>query len=128
MIDAARALPVTCHGPSTTARICPRPLDALLALGVDRVLTSGGAPTAAQGAGAIGALVRQAGAALTVMAGGGVRAHNVADLVRATGVAEVHARLLPSTAAAPPAEADAWRRTIAAFVACVAADAPATGP
>lgn len=126
LIDAARPFPVTCHRAVDDARHLSEAIDALLALGVDRVLTSGGAPTAIQGAAAIGALVRQAGDALTVIAGGGVRAHNVAGLVHVTGVTEVHARLLPSTAAASPADADAWRLVIAAFAGALPG-APASG-
>ena len=127
LIDAARPLPVTGHKAVDEARSLSEALDALLALGVDRVLTSGGAPTAAQGAGAIGALVRQAGDALTVMAGGGLRAHNVADLVRATSVTEVHARLLPTGGAPSPAAAGSWRMAIAAFVRALPGPA-ASGP
>ena len=41
-------------------------------------------------------MVARAGDALVVMAGGGVRAHNVAAIVQQTGVREVHARLLPA--------------------------------
>jgi copper homeostasis protein len=99
LVAAARPLPVTCHKAIDDARHLPEALEALLGLGVDRVLTSGGAATAAQGADAIAALARQAGDAIVVMAGGGVRAFNVAPLVRATGVREVHAKLLGTEAA-----------------------------
>jgi copper homeostasis protein len=93
LIDAARPLPVTCHRAIDATPDVGEALDALLALGVDRVLTSGGAPTAIEGAGTIARLVVQAGDALVVMAGGTVRARNVADLIRRTHVREVHARL-----------------------------------
>lgn len=96
LIEAARPLPVTCHKAIDATRDPLEALEALLALGVDRVLTSGGADTAARGAATIARMVARADAALMVMAGGGVRAHNVAALVRQTGVHEVHARLLPS--------------------------------
>ena len=112
LVELARPLPVTCHKAIDDARDLPAALDALLALGVDRVLTSGGARTAAGGAAMIAALVRQAGDALVVMAGGGVRAHNVAALVHATGVREVHARLLR----APDTELEAGRDVVATFV------------
>jgi copper homeostasis protein len=72
--------------------VCAGPFVALAVLaelGVRRLLTSGGAATAAEGAGTIAELVRTA--SLTVMAGGGIRPHNVADIVRATGVRDVHA-------------------------------------
>ena len=115
LMALARPLPVTCHKAIDETRDLREALDALLALGVDRVLTSGGAPTAVLGAEAIAALVRRAGDALVVMAGGGVRAHNVADLVRATGVREVHATLLP-TPAPSWEEARRWHETVAEFV------------
>lgn len=115
LVAAARPLPVTCHKAIDDTRDLPEALDALLALGVDRVLTSGGAATAVAGAAAIAALVRQAGDALVVIAGGGVRADNVAALVHATGVREVHAKLLGTQAAAAVRGAAA-QATIDAFV------------
>ena len=78
LIDRARPLPVTCHKAIDAARDPLEALDVLLALGVDRVLTSGGADTAAAGAATIARMVARAGDALVVMAGGGVRADNVA--------------------------------------------------
>ncbi len=119
LVEAARPLPVTCHKAFDDARDLHDALEVLLALGVDRVLTSGGAPTAAQGAETIAALVREAGDALVVIAGGGVRAHNVADLVRATSVREVHARLLPTRAQAK-GDTPRWVETTAAFVRALA--------
>ena len=92
LIDVARPLPVTCHKAIDATRDPLEALEALLALGVDRVLTSGGADTAAAGAATIARMVARAGDALVVMAGGGVRAHNVAAIVQQTGVREVHAR------------------------------------
>ena len=103
LIAVARPLPVTCHKAFDDARDLSAALDALVALGVDRVLTSGGSPSAAEGAEVIARLVRQAGDRLAVMAGGGIRRHNVADLVRRTGVREVHARLPCSSEGDGPA-------------------------
>ena len=67
-------------------------IDDLMAAGADRVLSSGRARTALQGMDVLATMVRRAGDALVVMAGGGVRANVVADLVKHTGVTEVHAR------------------------------------
>ena len=67
-------------------------LDTLIEWGVTRVLTSGGAPTAIEGAGTIAMLVTRARGRIQVLPGGGVRAANVADLATATGVKQVHAR------------------------------------
>jgi copper homeostasis protein CutC len=41
-------------------------------------------------------MVARAGASIVVMAGGKVRAHNVREIVRRTGVREVHAWLTES--------------------------------
>ena len=60
-------------------------------LGVDRLLTSGQAARALDGAKMIQALVQRAGKELVVMAGAGIRTQDVATLVRATGVREIHA-------------------------------------
>jgi copper homeostasis protein len=67
-------------------------LDVLASLGVARVLTSGGAATASEGVGMLSALVERGGDRIAILAGGGVRASNVAEIVRRTGVREVHAR------------------------------------
>ncbi len=92
LLEAAAPLPFTFHRAIDVTRDLEEALDVLLALGARRVLTSGGAATAADGAERIGRLVRQAGDRLVVMAGGGVRRHNVASIVAATGVREVHLR------------------------------------
>lgn len=67
-------------------------LDALVDLGIARLLTSGGAPTAAEGLSSLRELVEIAGDAIVILAGGGVRFHNVVEIVDETGVSEVHAR------------------------------------
>lgn len=67
-------------------------LEELIALGIGRVLTSGGAATALDGAAELADLVAQGGDRIAVLAGGGVRPANVADLVRRSGVREVHLR------------------------------------
>lgn len=93
LVRAAHPLPFTFHRAFDALDDQAAGLDTLLSLGVDRVLTSGGAATALRGADAIARLVRQAGGRLVVMAGGGVRAHNVREILGRTGVHEVHGRL-----------------------------------
>lgn len=61
----------------------------LAAIGVDRVLTSGGRESAVLGSKTIARMVETA-ANLQILPGGGVNAGNVAELVRATGVTQVH--------------------------------------
>ena len=65
-------------------------LERLISLGVDRLLTSGGAATAAEGADQIRALVAQANGRIVILPGGGITPENVARLVERTGVREVH--------------------------------------
>jgi copper homeostasis protein len=92
MIDSARPMQVTFHRAFDFARDQDAAMDALLFLGIDRVLTSGGAPTALEGAATLKRLVTRAGDAMTILAGGSITAANVAEVVRASGVREVHVR------------------------------------
>lgn len=92
IIDAARPMEVTFHRAFDFTRDQDAALDALLELDVDRVLTSGGAPTAVQGAENLARLNLRAGTDLAVMAGGGITSTNVAEVVRRSGVREVHLR------------------------------------
>ena len=89
---AAGGMEVVFHRAFDHTRDPLRALEALLEAGVHRVLTSGGAPTAAAGVATLAALVREAGARLAVMAGGRVTEESVPTLVREAGVREVHVR------------------------------------
>jgi len=65
-------------------------LEDIIALGCDRILTSGGKSTAMEGVNIIRHLVEQAAGRISIMPGSGIRDTNVADLVHFTGVTEVH--------------------------------------
>ncbi|HEY0505835.1 MAG TPA: copper homeostasis protein CutC [Lysobacter sp.] len=91
LIDAARPLGVTFHRAIDVARDPQAALEAAIALGCQRVLTSGAHATAMEGADVIASLVEHAVGRIGVMAGAGVTAENVRDLVQRTGVREVHA-------------------------------------
>jgi copper homeostasis protein len=90
LIAAARPLQVTFHRAFDVCRDASRALEMLVALGVERVLTSGQAATAPEGAETIARFVRQAAGRIGILPGGGVTADNAPALVRATGVTEVH--------------------------------------
>lgn len=64
-------------------------IDELAELGVDRVLTSGGAARSIDGVDVLAALARQAAGRLQIMAGGGVRVEDIPEMVGA-GVDAVH--------------------------------------
>ncbi len=67
-------------------------LETLIRLGVHRVLTSGQRATAWEGRTLIAELVQQAGDRIVIMAGGDIDERNAVDLVRETGVGEIHVR------------------------------------
>jgi len=90
-VAAAGALDVCFHRAFDHAADRDAALDALLELGVTRVLTSGGAARVPDALPELARLVRRAGDALTVVPAGGVREANVAEVLRATGAREVHA-------------------------------------
>lgn len=93
LVEAAHDLPVTFHRAFDLTLDLEESLELLANAGVKRVLSSGGASTAAEGATILAKLVRQAGSRVVVMAGGGVREENVRTLVSVSGVREVHVRL-----------------------------------
>ena len=124
LVDAARGLPVTFHRAFDLTPDLEAALESLADAGVQRILTAGGASTAAEGASTLATLVRRAGARIVVMAGGGVREENVRTLVSTSGVREVHVRLtrLTQGEATPtrrdlrvrrplPADEAAWEET-----------------
>ncbi|MGO2823371.1 copper homeostasis protein CutC [Brachybacterium alimentarium] len=106
--SAVRGVMLTCHRavdalPGTEARVDA--VRTLLGLGFHRVLSSGGAVRALDGAEDLGAMVDAGEGILDVCAGGGVRPADIADLVQRSGVADVHlsARRRPGA----PREAEA---------------------
>jgi copper homeostasis protein len=92
LAEAARPLAVTFHRAFDVCRDPVHALETLVRVGVDRILTSGQEPTAEAGLDLIARLVDQAAGRIGVVAGGGVRAANVARIIRGGGVAEVHLR------------------------------------
>lgn len=74
--------------------VCRRPFDALeqlVALGFDRILTSGQAPTALEGAGLLRRLHERARGRIGILPGGGVSPQNAARILSLTGCTEIHA-------------------------------------
>src|SRR6185503_4805523 len=89
LLEAAAPLPFTFHRAFDLTPELEKALATLRSLGVHRILTSGGASTALVGAGAIAKLGQQTGDTLSLMAGGGVRAAHVAELIEVSCVREV---------------------------------------
>jgi copper homeostasis protein len=90
LVAAARPLPVTFHRAFDLANDLDAALESLIGCGVARVLTSGGAPRAADGIERLAALVRRGGDRISVMPGGGISAANAMRIVEETGAHEIH--------------------------------------
>lgn len=93
LMSPAAGLPVTFHRAFDVVANRTEALEQVIELGASRVLTSGGAATALEGASAIAMLVDQAGERVSIVAGGKIREQNARDVIARTGVREVHARL-----------------------------------
>jgi copper homeostasis protein len=92
LIDAARPMTVVFHRAFDLTRDPVEALETLIDLEVDRVLSSGQAPTAEEGIPVLKEMVRRAEGRIVILAGGGITEANAARIVRETGVREIHLR------------------------------------
>jgi copper homeostasis protein len=113
LVGAAAPLPVTVHKAFDEVGDQDGALEEVMALGADAVLTSGAAPTALAGAARIAGLQRRAGDRLRVVAAGGIRAHNVRQVLERTGVREVHLRAPLQRDGREATDGDEVRRVVA---------------
>jgi copper homeostasis protein len=88
--SAAGKLGVTFHRAFDASADLTRSLEAVIALGCERVLTSGGCASALAGCDAIAELVRRATRRIRIMAGAGIRASNLAEVARRSHADEFH--------------------------------------
>ncbi|PXA83597.1 hypothetical protein DMC47_42905 [Nostoc sp. 3335mG] len=102
---AGRPVSLTLHRAIDVVADPVAAVDVAVALGFDRILTSGGAPTADDGAATIARMVERAAGRCAIMAGSGVRPDNARRLLRATGVAELHGSASVAVADADPGAA-----------------------
>ncbi|GHT23373.1 copper homeostasis protein CutC [Bacteroidia bacterium] len=65
-------------------------LEDVIAIGCDRILTSGGFNTAGEGVEVIRQLIEKAAGRIVIMPGSGITADNAEDLIRKTGLKELH--------------------------------------
>lgn len=93
LVRAGSGLAITFHRAFDQVADPLDALETLASLGVHRILTSGGAATALEGADRLRRLAAAADGRIGIIAAGKVRAGNVAALIAATGVREVHAHL-----------------------------------
>jgi copper homeostasis protein len=90
LVEAARPLSVTFHRAFDVTRTPEAAFEDVIALGVDRLLTSGAAPSALEGADLIARLVEKAGNRIIVMPAGGINERTAARVAAQTGARELH--------------------------------------
>ncbi len=90
LAKAAVGMGLTCHRAFDLVPNAAEALELLVALGFERVLTSGQAPSAWEGRERLRQLSEQAAGRIAVMPGGGITAHNIRPLAEATGATEFH--------------------------------------
>ena len=90
LMECSKGMSVTCHRAFDRAANPEQALEDVIALGFDRILTSGQQPKAIQGADLLARLNRQAAGRIILMAGSGVTEQNIRQLREQTGLNEFH--------------------------------------
>ena len=93
LVELARPLPVTFHRAFDETPDLRASLEAVIATGATRILTSGGKPSAVTGASVLADLVRKAANRITILPGAGINASNLPEVMRLTGASEFHSGL-----------------------------------
>lgn len=90
LLEACDGLPAVFHRAFDVSRDPEESLDLIADLGFVRILTSGGGPSVMERLDEIAALARFAEGRIGILPGGGIRPGDVAEVVRRTGLVEVH--------------------------------------
>ncbi|MDO9511599.1 MAG: copper homeostasis protein CutC [Bacteroidales bacterium] len=89
-VKLAGPLDITFHRAFDMVERPDEALEMLIDCGIHRVLTSGGKKDAESGIEQIAALQSQAKGRISIMAGGGIKEHNVLKIIQSTGIQEIH--------------------------------------
>lgn len=92
LVELARPMEITFHKAIDTSWNIPYELGRLRDAGIHRVLTSGGAETAFQGASTLNEMIRIAGEKMKIVVAGKVTCDNVLDLAAMIPATEFHGR------------------------------------
>ncbi len=97
LLEVSKGLSVTFHRAFDVCRNHVEALEDIIALGFNRVLTSGGKATALEGKESLKKLVEQADSRIIIMPGCGVNASNIRELKEYTGAQEFHSSARATT-------------------------------
>lgn len=90
LVEYASPMSVTFHRAFDMSRDPAKAMEDVITAGARRILTSGHARTAIEGAGTIKSLVTAAGNRIQIMPGGGINEYNIALLATSTAAKEYH--------------------------------------
>lgn len=90
LMQASQGLSVTFHRAFDVCRDPSKALEEIIALGCNRILTSGQQPTAELGIPLLKELQEQAAGRIILLAGCGVNENNIARIAQETGIKEFH--------------------------------------
>jgi copper homeostasis protein len=106
LVEFAKPLPVTYHRAFDEAADLLQGLEDVIQSGAKRILTSGGAKSALDGAAVLAKLIEAAGQRIVIMPGAGIRAANIVEVARQTRAREFHSGL----SSALPYESSEYRK------------------
>ena len=93
LVELARPLPVTYHRAFDEAADLHQAIEEVIQSGAKRILTSGGAKSALEGAALLAELVEAAGERIVIVPGAGISASNISLIAEQTGAREFHSGL-----------------------------------
>jgi copper homeostasis protein len=94
LVRLARPMSVTFHRAFDMARDPHEALESLIAIGIERILTSGQESSVLEGLDLISDLVRKAGDRIIIMPGGGITERNFSRIAAQSGARELHVAVL----------------------------------
>lgn len=90
ILEHTQGLDITFHRAFDMVTHQDRALEAIIDMGFNRILTSGGKQSTPEGIKQIATLLHQADGRITIMPGGGVNENNIEDVIHFTGASEFH--------------------------------------
>jgi copper homeostasis protein len=93
LVEFAKPLPVTYHRAFDESADLHQALESVIQSGARRILTSGGAKSALEGAAVLAELIEAAGERIVIIPGAGISASNIEQVAQQTGAREFHSGL-----------------------------------